>query len=60
MHKRNARNSGETFKYIVLKKVSKRCNKKFRIKGDTASFLKTSLNMYEKMQEETQENIQNE
>lgn len=31
-----------------------------QFKHFTASFLKTSLNMYEKMQEETQENIQNE
>ena len=49
----------ETAKEMTEEEV-KQYYEELQFKHFTASFLKTSLNMYEKMQEETQENIQNE
>ena len=49
----------ETAKEMTEEEV-KQYYEELQFKYFTASFLKTSLNMYEKMQEETQENIQNE
>jgi hypothetical protein len=61
----NEKNAGklraisETAKEMTEEEV-KQYYEELQFKYFTASFLKTSLNMYEKMQEETQENIQNE
>lgn len=61
----NKKNAGklraisETAKEMTEEEV-KQYYEELQFKYFTASFLKTSLNMYEKMQEETQENIQNE